>query len=337
MHCLVYNRASVDWARVDHQEAELGAKIGMEIRRASSYAFRHHLHHAQTSTSSCVLNNDRRPPPPKTCLTTPTTTMTTTPLPPRTSSMPSTPSGPVPERVLSPTRTPNNNAAADARRAARREQLRDFYGLKRDGASSPGPGSAPATPGGGSTGNGNGNSARRKQRRGGDALDLTSPNFSPSEYYEDLIAKATLAELMGSTSVLAADVGRLHSSRHTLVYNHHHQLFSAGDTIAQLNTRTPQLLSIVTSLQERFSDISQLADSVALTEKAPLGDGERARAAAAQGLERVRLMVLAGDGPDAVKAAWERTEAEVKGYGDVEGLDGILAEGREVVAVAAAK
>ncbi|WOO81961.1 Vacuolar protein sorting-associated protein 51 [Vanrija pseudolonga] len=261
--------------------------------------------------------------------------MATTPLPPRTSSMPSTPSGPVPERVLSPTRTPNN-AAADARRAARREQLRDFYGLKRDGASSPGPGSAPATPGGGSNGNGGG--ARRKQRRGGDgALDLTSPNFSPSEYYEDLIAKATLAELMGSTSVLAADVGRLHSSRHTLVYNHHHQLFSAGDTIAQLNTRTPQLLSIVTSLQERFSDISQLADSVALTEKAPLADGDRARAAAAQGLERVRLMVLAGDGPDAVTAAWERVEAEIKGYGDVEGIDGILAEGREVVDVSAAK
>ncbi|TXT05964.1 hypothetical protein VHUM_03725 [Vanrija humicola] len=248
--------------------------------------------------------------------------------------MPSTPAGPVPERVLSPSRTPNN-AAADARRAARREQLRDFYGLKRDGATSPGPASAPSTPGGNTAGSGNG--ARRKPRRGGDALDLTSPHFSPSEYYEDLIAKASLAELMGSTSVLAADVGRLHSSRHTLVYNHHHQLFSAGDTIAQLNTRTPQLLSIVTSLQERFSDISQLADSVALADKAPVGDGDRARAVAAQGLERVRLMVLAGEDADAVKAAWERVEAELKGFGDVEGLDGILAEGREVVSVAAAK
>ncbi|KAL1412440.1 hypothetical protein Q8F55_000185 [Vanrija albida] len=256
--------------------------------------------------------------------------MSTTPLPPRTSSMQSTPSapGPVPERVLSPTRTPIN-AAAEARRAARREQLRDFYGLKRDGAASPGPGSAPATPGEGS-----GNGARRK-RRGGDALDLTSPNFSPSEYYEDLIAKATLSELMGSTSVLAADVGRLHSSRHTLVYNHHHQLFSAGDTIAQLNTRTPQLLSIVTSLQERFSDMSQLADSVALSDRPALSDAERARAAAAQGLERVRLMALAG--ADGLQPAWERTEAELKGYGAVEGLDGILAEGREVVAAALAK
>jgi hypothetical protein len=42
------------------------------------------------------------------------------------------------------------------------------------------------------------------------------------------------------------------------------QLFAAGDTISHLNSRTPQLLAIVTSLQQSFSDISQLVDSVAL-------------------------------------------------------------------------
>jgi hypothetical protein len=88
-------------------------------------------------------------------------------------------------------------------------------------------------------------------------------------------------------------VGRLQSSRHTLVYNHHHQLFSAGDTISQLNTRTPQLLSIVTSLQERFSDMSQLTDSVALPDDGARSEEETTLARASSGVERVRLMVLA--------------------------------------------
>lgn len=76
------------------------------------------------------------------------------------------------------------------------------------------------------------------------------------------------------------------------MYNHHHQLFSAGDTISQLNTRTPQLLSIVTALQERFSDMSQLADSVALPDAAEQ-EWDAVLARAGTGLERVRLMVLA--------------------------------------------
>ena len=40
------------------------------------------------------------------------------------------------------------------------------------------------------------------------------------------------------------------------------QLFSAGDTIAQLNAKTPQLRSIVASLQESFDEISTLVANV---------------------------------------------------------------------------
>lgn len=61
-----------------------------------------------------------------------------------------------------------------------------------------------------------------------------------------------------------SDISDLNSSRHSLVYNHHQQLFEAGDTIAHLNRRTPQLLGILIELQQTFSDIERLADSVSV-------------------------------------------------------------------------
>lgn len=126
----------------------------------------------------------------------------------------------VPDRVLSPTRNP----AADARRAARREQLRDFYGIKRDGPSpaggvsgaagglaSPGPGerrSGPGTPraAAGAAGSGTstpGSAGGTAGTGAGDRRDMSSPAFVPAEYYEDLIARASLPELLKTTSTLA--------------------------------------------------------------------------------------------------------------------------------------
>ncbi len=99
----------------------------------------------------------------------------------------------VPERVLSP-----RSAAADARRAARREQLRDFYGLK--GAASPTSPTPERTRSGGGTPRGSGGTSPdpRAERR-----DLSSPHFVPAEYYEDLISRAGLPELLKTTSTLA--------------------------------------------------------------------------------------------------------------------------------------
>ncbi|RSH81029.1 uncharacterized protein EHS24_008463 [Apiotrichum porosum] len=267
-------------------------------------------------------------------------------LPPRASS--------VPDRVLSPTRKETPEA-----RRARREQLRDFYGLKNANTAG-GPSSTPGSPEPASSGLGGMASPAlsvdavmaahaasttpsptpgKKSRRGtpggaAAARDLSSPHFVPAEYYEDVIGKASLAELLQTTSTLATDVGRLQSSRHTLVYNHHHQLFSAGDTIAALNTRTPQLLSIVTSLQERFSDMSQLADSVALPElpesaKDGNNSEQRAGATAAQGLERVRLMVLAEEPVEKVQEVWKAVEKRLEGA-QVEGVADVIREGREL-------
>lgn len=134
-----------------------------------------------------------------------------------------TPLSSVPDRVLSPTRS----AAAEARRQ-RREQLRDFYGLKGSSGpatstttsaagtppasalgspdlnattfsplvmpSSPAPGAPGYTP----------TTPAAAMLTPKDTRDLSSPNFVPAEYYEDLIAKASLPELLATTSTLAS-------------------------------------------------------------------------------------------------------------------------------------
>lgn len=212
--------------------------------------------------------------------------MASSPHPPRGSSLAT-----VPDRVLS-----SKQADAQARRAARRSQMQSYYGLTPSSPSSnssptPSTSTHPTHPTSiPTTANANLNPNPPAKAR----TDFNSPHFAPSAYYEDLLTRASLPGLLRTTTTLATDVGRLHSSRHTLVYNHHHQLFSAGDTIAALNARTPQLLSIVTELQERFSEMSQLADSVGLPSQ-EASEEERRKVGVEVGIERVRLLVAAGE------------------------------------------
>ncbi|KAJ9122324.1 hypothetical protein QFC22_001745 [Naganishia vaughanmartiniae] len=155
---------------------------------------------------------------------------------------------------ISRTTTPNNNgelSERDRRRAQNRENLRAHYGLqeRRD-----------------SLGVAIGEKAGvRRQQVEGDPLDPDSPAFSPQKYYQHLITTASLPQLLKESTSLSTDVKDLNSSRHALVYNHHHQLFAAGEAISILNQKTPQLQAIVNSLQERFDEISKLVENVSFT------------------------------------------------------------------------
>ncbi|WVQ95331.1 hypothetical protein IAU59_002427 [Kwoniella sp. CBS 9459] len=190
-------------------------------------------------------------------------------------------------------------------RRARREQLRNFYGIKADAEGE-----------GGEKGAGQGKEGARPK---GDPLDIDSPAFDPVAYYEHLISKETLSGLMKRSSTLSSDIGNLEGSRHSLVYNHHHQLFAAGDTISHLNSRTPQLLSIVTELQSSFSSISQLVDSIALPETS--GTGARAQDQAASEstvqdegfrakkvVERLRLMICAEEPAGKIREVYDTSK-----------------------------
>jgi hypothetical protein len=102
---------------------------------------------------------------------------------------PSRPTSPptISKASAGPAGAPGRN---DEHRRARREQLRTFYGLK-DGA---GTGAAgPSTP------------------KEGDVLDIDSGAFDAGAYYEDLIQKSSLAELM--KKAVALNAGEMGSER----------------------------------------------------------------------------------------------------------------------------
>ncbi|KAK6906282.1 hypothetical protein I203_100267 [Kwoniella mangroviensis CBS 8507] len=208
-------------------------------------------------------------------------------------------------------------AASAEQRKARREQFRNFYGIKE------GPGSGQTVDSPSDTANGK-------------PLDIDSNSFNPSAYYEDLISKSNLKKLMEKASILNADIGNLEGSRHSLVYNHHHQLFSAGDTISKLNSRTPQLLSIVGELQESFSKIEQLIDSISVNdikvphEDIPKGDEiglvlEELK----RGKRRLELMILAKESSEKIRSTGDELVRKVKDTN----TDGSLASNQDIQAI----
>ena len=76
---------------------------------------------------------------------------------------------------------------------------------------------------------------------------LDSPAFDARSYYEQLITTSSLPHLLKrenellvgqcsvtgvATSDVAIEIRQLDSERQSLVYNHHHELIAANDTIA---------------------------------------------------------------------------------------------------------
>ncbi|WWC92448.1 uncharacterized protein L201_007406 [Kwoniella dendrophila CBS 6074] len=221
----------------------------------------------------------------------------------------------------------SNNTAniSFEQRKARREQFRNFYGLKEGQHSSS-------------------NSSSNENTKA-DQLDIDSLSFNASAYYEDLISKQSLKGLMEKAYSLNSDIGNLEGSRHSLVYNHHHQLFEAGDTISKLNSRTPQLISIVNQLQESFSNIEQLIDSISvITDKQSNGkaqnedlsiDNKRLEILR-NGKERIELMITAKESPKEIRSYYESLKEKIQtdetdDQGNKEEIDNQLKELEKIV------
>jgi hypothetical protein len=80
--------------------------------------------------------------------------------------------------------------------------LRQFYGLK-DGQETP-------VKGEGRTGH----------------VEMRT-QFDVEGYFEELVQKSSLVELMKAASSLSVDIEKLQGQRHSLVYNHHHKVSQA--------------------------------------------------------------------------------------------------------------
>ncbi|CAK5269329.1 unnamed protein product, partial [Mycena citricolor] len=101
-----------------------------------------------------------------------------------------------------------------------------------------------------------------------DPMSLDSPAFDAKSYYEQLITTTTLPALMKRENELLSEIRQLDSERQSLVYNHHHELIAASDTIAAMKTRAESLDSDLDLLRDAFSEISRLCSEVSIEEGA---------------------------------------------------------------------
>ncbi|KAF8676976.1 Vps51/Vps67 [Rhizoctonia solani] len=101
--------------------------------------------------------------------------------------------------------------------------------------------------------------------RSKDPMDLDSPNFDAKAYYEHLITTATLPELLKKENeLIVTEIKQLDGERQSLVYNHHHELIAASDTIHAMKTRAESLDVDLDKLMTAFSEISRLSAEVSV-------------------------------------------------------------------------
>ncbi|KAH9960886.1 Vps51/Vps67-domain-containing protein [Russula dissimulans] len=97
-----------------------------------------------------------------------------------------------------------------------------------------------------------------------DPMDLDSPAFDAKAYYDQLITTASLTTLLKKENDLLTEMRQLDSERQSLVYNHHHELIDATDTISSMKSRAESLDSDLELLKTAFSEISRLSAEVAV-------------------------------------------------------------------------
>lgn len=98
-------------------------------------------------------------------------------------------------------------------------------------------------------------------------MDLDSAAFDAKSYYEQLITASSLSALLKRENDLLTEIRQLDGDRQSLVYNHHHELIAASDTIAAMKTRAEGLDADLDLLKAAFSEISRLGAKVSIEEQ----------------------------------------------------------------------
>ncbi|KAL5486126.1 hypothetical protein ACEPAI_7170 [Sanghuangporus weigelae] len=134
-----------------------------------------------------------------------------------------------------------NASAKPAGKGRARDLLRKHYGL---GVGPPPPLSGPNKP--------------------LDPMDPDSPAFDAKTYYEQLITTSTLSGLLKKDNGLLSEIRQLESERQSLVYNHHHELIAASDTISAMKNRAESIDVDLDKLRMAFSEISRLNEELTI-------------------------------------------------------------------------
>ncbi|KIK67542.1 hypothetical protein GYMLUDRAFT_877241 [Collybiopsis luxurians FD-317 M1] len=99
-----------------------------------------------------------------------------------------------------------------------------------------------------------------------DPMNMDSPSFDAKSYYSQLIMTANLSTLLKKENELVGDIRLLESERQNLVYNHHHELIAASDTIGAMKSHAESLDADLDLLRAAFDEISRLSNELSSVE-----------------------------------------------------------------------
>lgn len=137
----------------------------------------------------------------------------------------------------------------DKRRAA--NLLRDYYGLSSDTNSNPQSSSTSEA--------GNAAIPSSSDTNAGSKIDLQS-----------LLRSNSLSVLLAKESELIVQIRELDGERQSLVYNHHHELVAASDTIRNMKQKSESLDPSLESLKSSFETMSSLSSNLEVLRKPSL-------------------------------------------------------------------
>jgi len=151
-----------------------------------------------------------------------------------------------------------------AKRRAR-NLLRDYYGL---GGFSEATSPSRSESAGYIHAAGTSDEASRAQER----LSIDSPYFDVEAYFHKLVGNSSLKSLLSTANELMSEIRELDGERQSLVYNHHHELVEASETIDKMKSSSQKLDGTLSQLQDSLSTISQLSTSLT-SDRPPGGSG----------------------------------------------------------------
>ncbi|KAI6024816.1 Vps51/Vps67-domain-containing protein [Pisolithus microcarpus] len=97
-----------------------------------------------------------------------------------------------------------------------------------------------------------------------DPMSMDSVAFDAKSYYDQLITTSSLPTLLKRETELLSEIRQLDGERQSLVYNHHHELIAAQDTIAAMKSQAEALEGDLDMLKAAFSEISRLVTEVSI-------------------------------------------------------------------------
>jgi len=208
--------------------------------------------------------------------------------------------------------------ATGKRRRRKRNLLRDYYGTLEE----------------------NKEERQEPKKEEHRPLDIDHPSFDPQAYFEDLLQKQGVKQLISTDQEMRKEIKQLDSDMKTLVYENYNKFISATDTIRNMKKNVENMEEEMNSLEQNMEKISECTESINNTlaprrEKLKELNGVYRLLIKRQFLfelpSRLKKSIEMGSYNQAV-SYYNKTHGVLQKYSDITSFASILKECEEIIA-----